>query len=316
MHKENLIFRNNFDDIAGFIPSGNDVFMVYDSNAEQYADELAGLIDIKGSMSIEASEEEKTMDTVMDIIRFLLALDADRNALLLAVGGGITTDLAGFAASIYKRGINCAYIPTTLLAQVDAAIGGKTAVNVDGFKNMAGTFSMPLFTYVNSSTLSSLPEREIRCGIAEMLKTFLIEGTEHYSEAVRTISEGRDIGSLAEMAARFKAAVAERDPLEKAERRKLNLGHTFAHAIEWYEHCHNVAAPLSHGEAVAIGIIQAARMENPEFADRIASDFRACGLPTELPYPMEELEPAMHKDKKNKGTTIKFVTIKAPGEVE
>lgn len=311
-----LVFHNDFSLLPELLAEYKSVYMINDANVEEYADEIAGLIDLRGRMSIEATEDNKTMDTVLDIQRFLLALGADRNAFVLAVGGGVTTDVAGFAASIYKRGIKCAYVPTTLLSQVDAAIGGKTGINLDAYKNMVGTFCQPVFTYINPRTLDTLPQKELRSGAAEMLKTFIIEDNGHYEAAVKALSQGGDLSELVEAAARVKAGVVERDPVEKGERRKLNLGHTFAHGIEWYEHTTGVQSPLSHGEAVAIGIVQVAKMTSEELSRKIADDFKACGLPTELPYPVEALMPAMLKDKKNSDGKVKYVLVKSIGEVE
>ena len=208
---------------------------------------------------IEASEESKTMDTVMEICAWLLENNADRDALVLAIGGGITTDMAGFAASIYKRGVRFAYVPTTLLSQVDAAIGGKTGVNFDRYKNILGVIRQPEFTYICPQVLETLPKRDFLSGAAEMLKTFMIEDNGNYRKAadlffamageysMEVHMYGEDAGKtwrnivaknrkalteLISAAAQVKAGVVSRDQFERGERRKLNLGHTFAHAIE------------------------------------------------------------------------------------
>ena len=151
-----------------------ELFVVYDANVAWVASQLTEALPVRASMALETSEEGKTLETVQALERWLLQGDASRGALLLAVGGGITTDLVGFAAAIYKRGIRYANVPTTLLAQVDAAIGGKTGVNLDGYKNMLGAFRMPEFTVLEAAFLRTLPPREFRCGLAELLKTFLI----------------------------------------------------------------------------------------------------------------------------------------------
>ena len=163
------------DGIAPLLAAEQEVYVVYDENVTWVAEKVIEAVPgVKGSIAIKATEEEKSMDTVLLITRSLLESGASRKALVLAIGGGITTDLAGFAASIYKRGVRYANVPTTLLAQVDAAIGGKTGVNFDAYKNMLGVIVQPVFTYVCAEVLRTLPRRDFLSGAAEMLKTFRI----------------------------------------------------------------------------------------------------------------------------------------------
>ncbi|MCQ2176225.1 MAG: 3-dehydroquinate synthase [Bacteroidales bacterium] len=318
-----VIFNKSLSGLKRLLKDYQSVFLVYDINVEEYADKIAGDADIQCSMSIETGEENKTIETVLDIERFLLALGADRDSLVLAVGGGVTTDLVGFAASIYKRGIRFGLVPTSLLSQVDAAIGGKTAANLDSYKNMIGTFAEAEFTYICSECLRTLLEREFRSGAAEMLKSFIISGGPDYEKAVDFLKRWnlhrkwtvKELGELVEAAAKVKMEIVAKDPFEKGIRRKLNLGHTFAHAIEWYEQTNGVTEPLTHGEAVAVGIVQAARLTDDTLADKFAEDFAACGLPVELPYGIDVLMPAMEKDKKNRNGGIKFVLVYKIGDV-
>ena len=144
-------------DIGRFMGKEAECFVVYDPNVAWVAEEVMAALPVKGARSLETSEERKTMDSVLAVERWLLEADASRGALLLAVGGGITTDLVGFAASLYKRGIRYANLPTTLLSQVDAAIGGKTGVNLDHYKNMLGAFHMPEYTFLCADVLRTLP---------------------------------------------------------------------------------------------------------------------------------------------------------------
>ena len=299
------------------------VYVIYDRNVEPFALKLA---DGRPALAITADEDHKTMDTVLDICRWLLAQGAGRDALVWAVGGGVTTDMAGFAASIYKRGVRYANYPTTLLSQVDAGVGGKTGVNLDGYKNMIGVTKFPVYTRILPEVLQTLPARELRSGAAEMLKTFIIEDKGgNYDKAVKVLSEPEiDFGALApliEAAADVKRRIVEQDPYEEGLRRCLNLGHTFAHAIEWYQHTHGAEDPMTHGEAVAVGIVQAAllseRLEicKPGLADKLRADLSACGLPTKLPCPAEALEDALWKDKKAEKGIIHFVLIKKIGKV-
>ena len=208
-----------------------ELFVVYDANVAWVASQLTEALPVRASMALETSEEGKTLETVQALERWLLQEDASRSALLLAVGGGITTDLVGFAAAIYKRGIRYANVPTTLLAQVDAAIGGKTGVNLDGYKNMLGAFRMPEFTVLEAAFLRTLPAREFRCGLAELLKTFLIGNGPAYTALVSSLKKP-DFEDAIRRAAAIKARIVAEDPEEHGVRAKLNLGHTFGHAIK------------------------------------------------------------------------------------
>ena len=238
-----------------------EIFVVCDRNVEPLAARIA---DGRPLLAITADEEHKTIDTVADICRWLMEQGADRKAVVYAVGGGVTTDLVGFAASVYKRGVSYVNYPTTLLCQVDAGIGGKTGVNLDSYKNMMGVTRFPADTRILPDALKTLPARELRSGAAEMLKTFIIEDKGNYEQAVKVLSAGSldfdALHRLALSAADVKRRIVEKDPFEEGPRRKLNLGHTYGHAIEWYQHTRGVAEPLSHGEAVAIGIIRAAEI--------------------------------------------------------
>ena len=328
-------------DISALLQGEKEVFVVCDRNVAYVAEEIAGQAgnDVKENgndvMVIDTSEARKTMGTVMEICKWLLENNATRDALLLAVGGGITTDLAGFAAAIYKRGIRYANVPTTLLAQVDAAIGGKTGVNFLEYKNMLGAFRMPEFTAICPEVLKTLPDRQLRAGLAEMLKTFIIADASAYAQAVSSLKkavfadgEAQTVasslkkavfadGDLILKAAAIKEAIVMADPFERGPRTKLNLGHTFAHAIE--HKALEAGDDILHGEAVAMGIIMAAEMAEREgiaekgLAARLKADFQSLGLPTECPY--AGLEEAMAKDKKAAGGKIRFVLPERIGSV-
>ena len=308
-------------EIAPLLATEPEVFVVYDENASWVAGEvIAAVPGVKGSIAIEATEEEKSMETVLLITRSLLEAGASRKTLVLAIGGGITTDLAGFAASIYKRGVRYANVPTTLLAQVDAAIGGKTGVNFDAYKNMLGVIVQPVFTFVCAEVLRTLPRRDFLSGAAEMLKTFVIENEDdHYARAVKWLSSDSTEGQeLILAAAAVKAGIVSRDPYEAGERRKLNLGHTFAHAIEHEARVRE--EDITHGEAVAMGIILAARLSDrlgvsAGLEARLTADFAAIGLPTASPYPLDALAEAMDKDKKAENGLVHFVLAERIGSV-
>jgi 3-dehydroquinate synthase len=198
---------------------------------------------------VPGGEENKTFATVEAIHRRLIGMGADRRVFILAVGGGIVTDVAGFAASTYLRGVEFGFVATTLLSQVDASVGGKNGVNVGGFKNMAGVFNQPEFVLCDPEVLATLPPREFRAGLAEMIKAGIIadpvlfEILEARSPEDLLASPGILTGAI-EAAIRVKAAIVEVDEREAGERRKLNLGHTVAHAIE------HLTREYNHGEAV------------------------------------------------------------------
>ena len=281
-----------------------------------------------GVFELDANEENKTFGTVVEIERWLMDSGADRNAILLGIGGGITTDITGFTASIYKRGIRFAFVPTTLLSQVDAAIGGKNGVNLDSFKNMIGVIRQPEAVFICPEPLETLPYPQIVSGAAELLKTFIIDNSKGlYDMAVETLSGIRRAGGnitgyseklndLIAEAALIKAGIAGRDPYEKGERRLLNLGHTFAHAIEKLSR-----EKISHGEAVSVGMILAARLAgkvgiaNKALESRLKADFKACGMAIDCPFSVSEMTSAMAKDKKAEGSIIHYILPAEIGHV-
>lgn len=285
-------------------------------------------------VELEASEEKKSLRTVEEICRALLDGGADRKSFVLALGGGIISDMAGFAASIYMRGIRFAYVPTTLLAMTDAAIGGKTGVNFLSYKNILGSFTEPCFTWMAAASLKGLPRREVLSGAAEMLKSFIIDNVDGaYSTALeffRTASlpEKCDAATaarllpLARAAAGVKAGIVSRDFRESGERKLLNLGHSFAHAIE---HLAQTGADgnvgISHGEAVSMGIVLAARLScalgyAPKgFDSSLEADFASAGLRVKCPYAPRQLVQAMSRDKKAEAGTLSFVLMRGISDV-
>ena len=309
-------------DLVPLLAREAEVYVVYDKNVAWVAEELA-CGSVKASIGIDTSEKLKCMDTVLFITRKLMEAGASRKALVLAVGGGITSDLVGFSASIYMRGVRYANVPTTLLAQVDAAIGGKTGVNLEGYKNMLGVIVQPEFTFLCADVLRTLSQREFRSGAAELLKTFLLADAVAYLGALAVLSQDMTaqeerLQGLIEHAAEIKADIVARDPFDQGERAKLNLGHTFAHAIEHEARLRG--DDITHGEAVSMGIILAAEMSDRErisnvLAERLKRDFERVGLPTECPYPQEVLREAMARDKKAAAGKVKFILLRTIGDV-
>jgi 3-dehydroquinate synthase len=253
-------------------------------------------------------EARKTMESAQRLAARLIRRGADRGSLLLAVGGGATSDLAGFVASILFRGIRWGVVPTTLLAMADAAIGGKTAVNLPEGKNLLGAFHFPEFVVADVRTLQTLPQREWRCGMGEVVKTAMLSGPVliQQLEATPRAKLGRAseaLGQLVRSCARYKTRIVARDPLEGEERKLLNLGHTYGHALE------TAAGPrrLAHGEAVALGIRCALRdslergLCNEAYAARVLELMQRVGLPESYPGSLPatgELRRLLRRDKK------------------
>lgn len=363
-----IISRVVFGDAGGCMPDCAlaeclapypEVFAVIDANVTEKssdASRICAMLEDRNvpSYAVEASEQAKNMDTVLGICSWLMDCNAGRDALVLAIGGGITTDMTGFAASVYKRGVRFAYVPTTLLAQVDASVGGKTGVNFKQYKNMLGVIRQPEFTYVDIRLLGPLPYRDFLSGAAEMLKTFIIEDNGNYevsagvlkelhSAAVQLCGSGERgfrkltlsdvmtkaavewdiLAHLVAESIKVKAGIVSRDQFEGGERRKLNLGHTFAHAIETL--ARREGDDLTHGEAVAMGIVMAARLAGlcPDIAAphdcvlaaSLETDFMSCGLPVGCPYDLCRMEEAMSKDKKAEGGKVHFVLPCSVGDV-
>lgn len=346
-----IVVEKGIEGLEACLESYHHVFAVMDSNVAMSpaAALMAEIMNRKGvpGKLVTVSEDTKTMDTVMDICGWLLDNGADRDALVLAVGGGITSDMVGFAASIYKRGVKYANVPTTLLSQVDAAIGGKTGVNFERYKNMLGVIRQPEFTYVCPQVLETLPHREFTAGVAEMLKTFVIEDGGNYQKAVDVLSEmhqgysilpeesatdywadcisaySDELTYLIAEAVRVKASIVSRDQYERGERRKLNLGHTFAHAVETL--AQRSGEDISHGEAVAMGLVLAARLSDRVFRGDmdtptameggIAIDLFDCGLTRICPFGIGEMAEIMKKDKKAEEGRIHFILMHEIGDV-
>ena len=341
---------------SGWNRKADSVFAVVDGNV---AERLAPALKAAGIewMPFQACEERKSLEGMQEIVGWLLEHEADRSALLLGIGGGVTTDITGFTASVYKRGISYALVPTTLLAQVDAAIGGKTGVNFHGYKNVIGTFGSPEAICVDVGFLDTLPAAEVRSGMAEVLKTLIVGDAELYHEAVRwyggilerrenpeneagaedvegSVMQGQwDTGMLGRIVRRcvgIKSAIVDADRTERGERMKLNLGHTLGHAVESV--CLNAGRPVTHGEAVAAGIMAAAEISRrrgvlaEDAAEAMVRDFKSLGyrdiseLATSLTSPgVEDVAAKMSdfvlNDKKRKEDFINFVLVQNLGSV-
>ena len=266
-------------------------------------------------------EQAKSLTTLDDIYRKLIELRADRDTFILGIGGGIVTDIAGFVASTYMRGIEFGFVTTTLLGSVDASVGGKNGVNIGGFKNMVGVFAQPEFVVCDVTLLQSLPDREFRAGLAEVIKSAILGDKELFEILEQSSFEllRKDTSLLEDIIARcvaVKANVVAQDEREGGLRRILNLGHTIAHAIE------KCSQRYSHGEAVAIGLHHITKVAladgviSEADGSRIISLIERYGFDTELPVERKLLLKAIEGDKKRKGDTIHLILPTAIGQVE
>ncbi len=271
--------------------------------------------------TLPAGEENKTLEEIRGIYTHLIEHHLDRGDLLLALGGGVTGDMTGFAAATYLRGIRFIQVPTTLLSQVDSSIGGKTGVDFDSYKNMVGAFHMPSLVYINTAVLSTLDEAQFSSGMGEILKHGLIRDAGYYEWTIehmdQIMSQDPDtLIQLIEGSCRIKREVVELDPTEKNERALLNFGHTIGHAIEKSKHF-----KLLHGECVALGTIAAAHIswKRGYLTQDEFMEIRDMNVGFGLPMSFDSLSSqavldATKMDKKMDSGKIKFILLHAIGE--
>lgn len=284
---------------------------------------LAGLQ--HAAVVLPDGEQHKTLERCGEVLAALAALKANRDACVIALGGGVIGDLAGFAAACWMRGVDFLQIPTTLLAQVDSSVGGKTGVNLPAGKNLVGAFHQPRAVIIDTDTLTTLPEREYRSGLAEVVKYGAIGDGAFFDWLERAADAlvARDGDAVAEAIARsclHKAGVVARDEREDGERALLNFGHTFGHALETA----SGYGALLHGEAVAIGMCLAARLSADlgraatADADRLAQLLARLGLPVALPSGSDPdgLLQLMYLDKKNLSGALRLVLWRGIGAAE
>ncbi|UBB26003.1 3-dehydroquinate synthase [Pseudoxanthomonas japonensis] len=283
-----------------------------------------------GTFILPAGEASKTLAHFGHAIDALATLGATRDACVFALGGGVVGDLAGFAAACWMRGVDCVQLPTTLLSMVDSSVGGKTAVDIPQGKNLVGAFHPPRAVFADTDALRTLPPRELRAGLAEVIKYGAIRDPLFFQwlEAERDALLESDPTVLAQAIARsceHKAEIVERDPLERGERALLNLGHTFGHAIETEQ---GYGSPdndnLNHGEAVAVGMVLAARLSamlglsGDADTERLIALLHAYGLPIAIPTGLapEALLARMRLDKKNQAGRLRLVLWRGIGRAE
>lgn len=266
----------------------------------------------------DPGEENKNIDFCIGIWKTLLDFEADRKCLMINLGGGVITDMGGFVASTYKRGIDFINIPTTLLSQVDASVGGKTGIDIDNVKNMVGTFSLPQAVFIETIFLKTLPSRELLSGFAEMIKHGLIADLAYFRQLKETnYNEVR--AEAIYRSVEIKNEVVTEDPLEKGLRKILNYGHTIGHAVETYSLIHD-KKPLNHGEAIAIGMVCEAflSVKNNTLTAEELAEITQYLLSL---YPKYEVKQKSHKDllqfmqsdKKNEDGQIMFSLLNKIG---
>ena len=293
------------------------VIVISDSNIDRTHHDLIAPYE---HILIGQGEQAKSLATLEEIYRKLIELGADRSTFILGIGGGIVTDIAGFVASTYMRGVEFGFITTTLLGAVDASVGGKNGVNVGGFKNMVGTFSQPKFVICDVTLLHSLSDREFRAGLAEVIKTSILGDAELFEILEKSSFDTlRNDNELLEevitRCVRVKASVVAEDEREGGRRRILNLGHTIAHAIE------KSSNKMNHGEAVAAGLYHitrsalAQKMISEGDAGRICALIEQYNFDTELPVERKQLLDAIKGDKKRKGNSLHLIVPTAIGSV-
>ena len=305
-------FGGNFSDLRKLLPEG-ELFIITDENV--YAAHRQKFSPYR-TIVVSAGEVHKQQSTIDAILRDLVALKADRSAILVGVGGGVITDMAGYAASVYLRGVRAAFVPTTVLAMVDAAIGGKNGVDLGVYKNLVGSFRQPELLLYDFSLLETLPDPEWSNGFAEIIKHAAIR-----SKAMFGILEKNSLSFFRENPealqqlivenAWLKVRIVKADPKENGQRRLLNFGHTLGHAIE-------NDLGIMHGQAVAIGMVYAAELSRliTGFEDtaRLMDAIEQYELPTHAAFDMQLALNRMMADKKRYGKEMRFVLLDALGK--
>jgi len=299
--------------LPAYLPAARTIIISDENVVKYYGDRFPS----REIITIGQGEGVKTLDTVSMIYDRLIEREADRSVYLLGIGGGIVCDITGFVASTYLRGVGFAYCPTTLLAQVDASVGGKTGVNFQGYKNMVGVFNQADFVLCDPAVLQSLPRREVACGFAEVVKHAAIADIHYFGflecESRRAFAlEPEVMERVVHDSVAIKADVVSLDEREKGERRKLNFGHTFGHAVEKTQ-------GLSHGEAVSIGMMLAARfsekrqlLDTPS-VERLSGLLSAFELPVSFSGNRQQIMDAVCRDKKREGNFFHFILLEAIG---
>lgn len=310
-----ILYKTDIEQLRNLISSHTKTFLLLDENTENYCPDVLKGIDFQDVIKIviPAGEQNKNIETVQLIWSELVENHADRKALLINAGGGMVTDIGGFAASCYQRGIDFINIPTTLLGMIDAAVGGKTGIDFQGLKNQIGVFSQPLAVVILFEYLQSLPKRELLSGLAEIIKYgFIVD--QYFLDAKLPLNH-----EFVKKSIEVKDEITRNDTTEHGRRKILNFGHTIGHAIETYLIENH--EEIRHGEAVALGMLPALYLSEKYYGlnhnlilyykDLYAKNFNRFNLND---IPVNELIEIMRHDKKNEGGDIRFVLIKDIGK--
>lgn len=303
-------------ELASYLPKKK-VYIITDSNVRQYYGNYFPDFPV---FTFQAGEAAKTIETVYRICGWLLEKGAARDAFLLGIGGGVVSDITGFVASIYMRGISFGFVATSLMAQADASIGGKNGVNLNSIKNIIGTFNQPHFVLIDPAMLKTIPFTEVQNGLAEVVKHSLIADRQMFykmsEESDKILKLQEDIiHELIQKSVKIKLDIVRRDEFEDGERRKLNLGHTWGHAIEKTD-------SIPHGQAVSIGLVFAARLSERKGmltsteVKQITNLLHSFGLPTETTTDPQSILDAVLKDKKSEAGQIHFVLMDGIGNAK
>ena len=285
------------------------VLVVTDSGVPaEYARTVANCCAEPVIVTIEMGEKSKNIETFQYLLACMVQHAFTRTDCVVAVGGGVVGDLCGFAASVYMRGIDFYNIPTTVLSEVDSSIGGKTAIDFMGYKNIVGAFYPPMGVLIDPDTLQTLPKRQIANGLAEVVKMAMISDPMLF-DILENEDIEENIDTIIQRSLYIKKYVVENDEKETGLRKTLNFGHTLAHAIESANHMET----YYHGECVGIGMIP---MCSPDVRDRLLAVLRKLNLPTETNYTAEQLIDACRHDKKASGDTITVVWVPEIGKAE
>ena len=301
--------RGALNRLSEYLPNTGKALIVTDDGVPgEYARAAAAACPGSEVVTLPQGEQTKSLEDHRWLLYRMLEAGFTRSDRVIAVGGGVMGDLAGFAAAVYMRGIDFYNIPTTLLSQVDSSIGGKVAVDMDGVKNVVGAFYPPKAVIIDSNTLKTLPERQISNGLAESVKMSLTSDKELF-ELFEKGDIKENIDTIIEKSLKIKRAVVEQDEKEEDLRKILNFGHTLAHAIESENEMQN----LYHGECVALGMIP---MCSDEVKNRLIPVLERLNLPTSTAVTADTIINAMRHDKKMSGDKITVILVNTVGEYE
>ncbi|MET7255609.1 3-dehydroquinate synthase [Dyadobacter fermentans] len=298
------------------------IVVIADNNTKRHCYPILKAFLPKHSVvTVPSGEAHKTLATCEKIWEAMTKDELDRHALVVNVGGGVIGDMSGFCAAVYKRGIDFIQVPTTLLSQVDASVGGKLGIDFQGFKNHLGVFNIPKSVLIDPVFLNTLPEREIRSGFAEIIKHCLIADGAKWEEIRAKDFEAQNWPDLIAHSVKIKQQVVDQDPTEKGLRKILNFGHTLGHAVETCFLNKGPRERLFHGEAIAVGMIMEAYLsfERKMIDQQTLTDieeflFATYGKVKIKPEDIEEIITLTRQDKKNKGKEIRFSLLKGAGQ--